>query len=172
MQIPFTVSQNSKYYLFARVNCPSADDDSFWVKIDDGEFKAANGLRTTGWDWVQLANTELKAGEHTLTLTYREDGAWIDKIGITTYVYGPTELGAEAVNIRNTMARWILIRCRPSGSSSACGFQRARPKGVAQQFGSLRPAVFPVRTGNDSRTSTSHPASARPASSSPFLSPW
>jgi hypothetical protein len=99
VQIPFTVSRNSTYYLFARVNCPSADDDSFWVKIDDGEFEAANGLRTTGWDWVQLAVTELAAGEHTLTLTYREDGALIDKIGITTYVYGPTELGAEAINI-------------------------------------------------------------------------
>jgi hypothetical protein len=99
VQIPFTVSRNAKYYLFARVNCPSADDDSFWVKIDGGEFKAANGLRTTDWDWVQLTNTELTAGEHTLTLTYREDGALIDKIGITTYVYGPSDLGADAINI-------------------------------------------------------------------------
>ena len=91
VQIPFTVSKDTTYYVFARVNCPSADDDSFWIKIDDEKFVAANGLRTTGWDWVKLMKTDLKAGDHTLTLTYREDGALIDKIGITTYVYGPTE---------------------------------------------------------------------------------
>ncbi len=96
--IPFSVSKDASFYVFARVNCPSADDDSFWIKIDDREFVVANGLRTTGWDWVKLIKTDLKAGDHTLTLAYREDGALIDKIGITTYVYGPTELGGEAVN--------------------------------------------------------------------------
>ena len=100
VQIPFKVSRNGKYYVFARVNCKTADDDSFWVKVDDGKFVAANGLRTTGWDWVQLSNTELKAGEHELTLKYREDGAMIDKVGITTYVFGPEKLGDEAINIR------------------------------------------------------------------------
>jgi hypothetical protein len=84
--------------MFARVNCPSADDDSFWVKIDDGEFVVANGLRTTGWEWVELVNAELTAGEHVLTITYREDGALLDKIGITTYVYGPSGFSDEAVN--------------------------------------------------------------------------
>ena len=101
VQMPFEVSRKAKYYVFARVNCPTADDDSFWVKIDDGEFKTANGLRTTGWDWVQLTNAILTAGEHTLTLTYREDGALIDKIGITSYVYGPTALGEDALNVRD-----------------------------------------------------------------------
>ena len=99
LQIPFTVNKDATYYLFARVNCPTADDDSFWIKIDDGKFVIANGLRTTGWDWVKLTRTDLKAGNHTMTLTYREDGASIDKIGITTYIYGPTKLGDEAVNI-------------------------------------------------------------------------
>jgi hypothetical protein len=98
LTIPFTISRNSQYYMFARVNCPSADDDSFWVKIDDGEFVVANGLRTTGWEWVELVNAELTAGEHVLTITYREDGALLDKIGITTYVYGPSGFSDEAVN--------------------------------------------------------------------------
>jgi hypothetical protein len=99
LQIPFTVTRDSKYYLFARVNCPSADDDSFWVKIDDGKFAASNGLRTTGWAWVKLASPALTAGEHILTMAYREDGALIDKIGITTYAYGPSALGADAKNM-------------------------------------------------------------------------
>ena len=99
VQVPFQVSKDSTYYLFARVNCPTADDDSLWIKIDDKEFVAANGLRTTGWGWVKLMKTDLMAGDHTLTMTYREDGALIDKIGITTFVYGPTGLGEEALNI-------------------------------------------------------------------------
>ena len=92
IELPFEVTKDSKYYVFARVNCPTADDDSFWLKMDDGEFQAANGLRTADWDWVQLTNTELTAGEHTLTLAYREDGSLIDKVCITTYVYGPADL--------------------------------------------------------------------------------
>lgn len=98
VQISFSVGKDSKYYLFARVNCPTADDDSFWVKIDDGEFVAANGLRTVGWDWVELTTAMLKPGEHTMTIAYREDGAAIDKVGITTYPYGPSGLGDPAVN--------------------------------------------------------------------------
>ncbi|MCA9061211.1 MAG: hypothetical protein KDA85_22010, partial [Planctomycetaceae bacterium] len=97
--LSFLVKRQAKFYVFARVKCPTADDDSFWVKVDDRDFTAANGLRTTGWDWVQLTNAELAAGEHTLTLTYREDGALIDKIGITTDVFGPEDMGEEAVNV-------------------------------------------------------------------------
>jgi hypothetical protein len=92
------VGRDAKFYVFARVHCPTADDDSFWVKIDDGEFVMANGLRTTGWEWVSLTGADLTAGEHTLTLAYREDGASIDKIGVTTYVYCPEGLGADAEN--------------------------------------------------------------------------
>jgi hypothetical protein len=86
------VLRDAKYYLFARVNCPSANDDSFWVKIDDGSFTQANGLGTKGWEWVKLSSANLKPGEHMLTMTYREDGALLDKIAITTYPFGPSGL--------------------------------------------------------------------------------
>ena len=92
LRVPFRVTQDAKYYLFVRVNCPSADDDSFWVKLDDGPFAMANGLRTNGWEWVKLDAINLEPGEHTLTMTYREDGAKLDRIGLTTYVFGPAEL--------------------------------------------------------------------------------
>ncbi len=89
--VPFTVQRDDRYYLFGRLNCASADDDSFWIQIDDQPFEVANGLRTTGWDWVRMSTVELTKGSHTLTLGYREDGAMIDKIGFTTYVFGPLE---------------------------------------------------------------------------------
>lgn len=97
--IPFKVSKEGTYYLFARVHCPTADDDSIWIKIDDKEFVAANGMRTAGWGWVKLTKSNLNAGEHTLTISYREDGALLDKIGITTFAYGPNDMGGEALNI-------------------------------------------------------------------------
>jgi hypothetical protein len=92
LTVPFTVTRDAKYYLFARVNCATADDDSFWVKIDDGRFAPANGLRTTGWEWVKVTATVLKPGEHTLTMAYREDGALLDKICVTSYAFGPAGL--------------------------------------------------------------------------------
>jgi GH35 family endo-1,4-beta-xylanase len=99
LTIPFQVSRDAKYFLFCRVNCPSADDDSFWVKIDDGEFVAANGLATTGWEWMRITDLQLQPGEHTLTMTYREDGALLDQIAITTYPFGPSALETAKQNV-------------------------------------------------------------------------
>lgn len=99
IELTFSITRDAKYYVFARVNCPTADDDSFWVKVDDGDYVMANGLRTVGWDWVELTSAELEPGEHTLTIAHREDGAAIDKLAFTTYVFGPTDLGEAAVNI-------------------------------------------------------------------------
>lgn len=93
--ISFEVTRDAKYYVFARVDCGSADDDSVWVKVDDRDFAVANGLRTSGWEWVKLSTANLTPGTHQLTLAYREDGAKIDRIAVTTYVYGPAGLSEQ-----------------------------------------------------------------------------
>ena len=97
LTIPFKATKDAKYYVFARAKCPSADDDSFWLKIDDGKFTAANGLGTKGWEWVKLTAIKLQPGEHSLTITYRENGALLDTIGITTYPFGPAGLVSKKV---------------------------------------------------------------------------
>ena len=99
--VPITAGRTDRYYLFGRLNCPSADDDSFWIKIDDQPFEVANGLRTTGWDWVKMTTVDLTKGSHTLTLTHREDGALIDKVAITTYLFGPHGADSEGSNSRD-----------------------------------------------------------------------
>ena len=44
-------------------------------------------------------STRAAAGDHTLTITYREDGLLLDKLNVTSFAYGPIELGEEsAVN--------------------------------------------------------------------------
>lgn len=98
--VPFSVSSDTTYYVFGHVNGPSAEDDSIYLKFDDGEYEVINGMGTVGWQWVPMTNTELSAGDHTMTITYREDGLLLDKLNVTSFAYGPMELGEEeAVNI-------------------------------------------------------------------------
>lgn len=89
--IPFTLDQTGKFNLFARLNCPSANDDSCWMKIDDEPFDMKNGLGTNGWQWLTLGSWELAAGEHTLTIAIREDGLQIDKISLSTFFFAPED---------------------------------------------------------------------------------
>jgi lysophospholipase L1-like esterase len=99
IDFPFTITNDSTYYLYARLNCPSADDDSYWMKIDDGTFVMYNNLGTSGWQWLQLESFDLDAGDHTLSITYREDGAKLDKLCISNYFEAPIGMGQEAENL-------------------------------------------------------------------------
>jgi O-glycosyl hydrolase len=96
--LPFSVDSTGNYNLYARLNCPSASDDSFWMKLDDDSFKMYDRLGTAGWAWVKMTSFALTKGLHKLTFTYREDGAKLDKILITNSANAPTTIGTEASN--------------------------------------------------------------------------
>jgi len=96
ISIPFSLTTNGNFAVFARLNCPSADDDSFWVSMDDGAFVMYNDLGTAGWDWKSLGSYALSAGLHTLSIGYREDGAKLDKISISDYPSAPSGMGQAA----------------------------------------------------------------------------
>ena len=97
-----TISGAGSYNLFFRLNCPSADDDSFFLKVDDGNFGTYNGLATNGWEWKKISNFMLEEGEHTVTIGYREDGAQLDKMSFSTSLYAPEEMGRNAENCKTT----------------------------------------------------------------------
>jgi lysophospholipase L1-like esterase len=97
--IPFSVDSAGNYSVFARLNNPSYEDDSFWVKMDDGEFELNNGLVTSGWEWKKFNDYMLTEGEHTITIAYREEGARLDKICISNYDIAPLGMGGEAENL-------------------------------------------------------------------------
>jgi lysophospholipase L1-like esterase len=97
--IPFAVDSAGNYSVFARLNDPTYDDDSYWVKMDDGVFTMYNGLVTNGWEWLKYNDFVLTAGEHKLIIAYREDGAKLDKICITNSGIAPTGLGEDAENL-------------------------------------------------------------------------
>ncbi|MFA9391121.1 MAG: GDSL-type esterase/lipase family protein [Prolixibacteraceae bacterium] len=97
--IPFSVDSTGEYSVSARLNCPSADDDSFWIKLDDGEFEMINGLATSGWQWKTFVTYALELGDHLLTIGYREDGAKLDKICVSNSPFPPSGMGNDAENI-------------------------------------------------------------------------
>lgn len=95
---PFTIDSAASYNLMARLNCATANDDSYWVKFDDGAFVTVNNLTTTGWQWMRLSNGNLTVGQHTVTIAYREDGAKLDKILLTTSNATITGKGTQGSN--------------------------------------------------------------------------
>jgi hypothetical protein len=90
---PFKVDSAQTFRLYGRVNLPTANDDSFWLQIDDGEWHLFNNVLTNGWEWVLLNEYNLEAGNHSLRLTYREDGAYLDKLIISNRFLPLQDLG-------------------------------------------------------------------------------
>ena len=90
----FAVKSAGQYHVYARVSCPTWDDDSYWVRMDQGQFPYVNGLCNNGaWTWQELGTYQLAAGQHVLTIGCREDGARLDKLCITTSAQLPTGMG-------------------------------------------------------------------------------
>lgn len=103
--------EGGSYNIWARVRAPNADDDSFWIKIDDGEWYNWNGIGggdTWVWDFVGNASTPnayvLDTGYHTLYVGYRESGADLDKLYVTNTGQLPAELGGDAFNCQKNNA--------------------------------------------------------------------
>lgn len=115
---PFSLSQSGTYRLNARVLGPTANDDSFWVRMDGGSWVMWNNWFTTSWTWRQFPNTfTLSAGSHTLTIAFREDGAQLDKINLTTFTTLPTGLGSTASNLCSGSGGGCTVPPMPSYAS-------------------------------------------------------
>ena len=105
--IPFSIDSSGSFNLYARLNCPTYDDDSFWIKVDEEDFVMYNGLVTSGWQWLQLDTFNFTEGEHTITITFREDGAKLDKICISNDTVQPNSIGDAAENLCDSTATTI-----------------------------------------------------------------
>ena len=94
----FTASKADTYYIYARVLCPTWDDDSYFVSVDGAlNSNFVNGLQTASWDWKEIYHGNLKAGQHTLYIGGREDGACLDKLCITTNPEAPSGMGGNTI---------------------------------------------------------------------------
>ena len=105
LKFEFEAGKDTTYYVFARINCGSYDDDSYFIAIDNEDFHRANGLFTSGaWEWKNLGDLvddgtkpvyQLSKGKHKLYIAGREDGACIDRVCVSSYSVAPTGLGDE-----------------------------------------------------------------------------
>ncbi len=90
-RIPFEVKQPGKYQLWFRVHWNDdalvgrACSNSFFLRINDGPASILGEDGTYGhWHWIPYRKPyKFMAGEHSLTIENREDGARLDQILIT-----------------------------------------------------------------------------------------
>ena len=103
----FTTSEAGNYKVWGRVITPTADDDSFWIKVDNSAWIMWNSIPAgTSWHWDDVHRSSnditiyyrLEPGTHTLSICMREDGTKLDKILIANTGIVPSGAGGEATN--------------------------------------------------------------------------
>jgi hypothetical protein len=99
IQMKFTLSHDTTYYLYGLFNNKTAASDSYWIKIDDGKFELADKLRTSGWQWKEMKTYKLKKGKHTISIAFSESGTLLDKLAIKNSRIAPVNLGEEAIKV-------------------------------------------------------------------------
>ncbi|RCG25940.1 carbohydrate-binding protein [Sphaerisporangium album] len=92
--VTVNVPSAGTYKIMGRVVAPADTDDSFWVRVDGGAWVNWNDIAPgASWHWADITNDaasdtlvtyDLAAGDHTLTFAYREDGARLDRVLVTT----------------------------------------------------------------------------------------
>jgi endo-1,4-beta-xylanase len=97
--LPFDVDESGTYTLWARVIAPTPNDDSFWIRMDDGSWFMWNNITpSSSWTWDDCQTYTLNSGSHTLSVAYREDGTRLDKIYLTNSGSTPSGEGSAANN--------------------------------------------------------------------------
>jgi O-glycosyl hydrolase len=105
---PVHLTEAGVYKLWGRVITPTANDDSYWVKVDDGAWAMWNSIPGgSTWHWAEVFdqsnNSEIMAyqldtGYHALSICFREDGALLDKLLLTNMGTVPVNIGGTATN--------------------------------------------------------------------------
>jgi hypothetical protein len=90
----FTVPRSGTYRVWGRVVAANTGSDSFWIRMDGGRWVRWNDIRPgEQWHWDQVHNYDegknpvqfdLAAGEHRLTVAYREKHAKLDRLLVTS----------------------------------------------------------------------------------------
>jgi hypothetical protein len=99
IKMSITVSMDTNYYLYGLFDNSSINHNSFWLKIDEGEFELFDNMTTNGWEWLELKGYNLKAGEHTIGFAFADDSVMLDKIAVKNSQIKPVDVGEEAGNL-------------------------------------------------------------------------
>ncbi|MBD3314704.1 MAG: carbohydrate-binding protein, partial [Chitinivibrionales bacterium] len=81
----FNLKKQSDVTLRMHADFPTKGDDSYFYKVDNGSWGYQNGTKTSGFAWVEAETfSGLSAGDHTIRILRREDGAKLDKIELVS----------------------------------------------------------------------------------------
>ncbi|WP_116107487.1 PKD domain-containing protein [Lewinella sp. IMCC34191] len=102
-RVTFTLpnAEAGTYRLFARVLAPGPDSDSYWLRVNDGEWvKWSRGFeRGPNFRWNRLpVSLSLREGRNLIDFAYRESGTGLDKIYLTKQPTIPVGVGEFAQN--------------------------------------------------------------------------
>ena len=128
----FNLDNAGIYKVWGRVGIDMADEDAFWVKMDDSNWVRWKGIEVgCKWHWDEVFDNQnnnnqvmtynLAAGSHELVLTYGMDQTRLDKWLITNDLdYIPTDAGPRAEAIFKTSPIMPIVNETMSfdGSSS------------------------------------------------------
>ena len=99
------MAEAGSYSLYGLVNAPGIDSDSFWVRINNGQWINWNGLtQANGFIWNQLYDSNdngaivtlvLESGSNRIDFANREAGVSLDKIYLTKSGDAPNGLGGK-----------------------------------------------------------------------------
>ena len=104
------------YRLFARTIVPNGSGDSYWVRVNNGnwvKWNSINAPQYNGYQWDQAGQWDgcdadvpvtfqLNAGSNTIQFSWREPNACLDKIFLTMTGKKPTGMGGDAKNCGST----------------------------------------------------------------------
>jgi len=78
------------YEVYARAHSPSGDADSYWIRVDGGDWIRWNGMgHWRGWDWDRMPTPEGEpptlslSGSHRIQVAFREDDTELDRLVVT-----------------------------------------------------------------------------------------
>ena len=104
----FNIPQTGNYKLWFRSLSQGGADDSFWVKVNDGDWVPFNNIDAyDGFAWNQvhdsgkkgqIVNFNLLRGNNRIVVAMREDGTIFDKIFLTLDDENPLGIGEKATN--------------------------------------------------------------------------
>ena len=120
----FNVSESGTYTLSFEINCPTVNDDSWYIQMDSGSTTTWNNLSNGGvWGWVTFGDSYLSAGSHTLTVYAREDGAAMANIKLQMAASAPmvedrllSEFALPEFNARTRRSHFMDLFNTGSGS--------------------------------------------------------
>ena len=106
--VTFTVpiQVQDSFRLMAHVKGSAPDNDSFWVRVNGGEWRAWDRRISDGdgWVWREVAGSPIEAAAGTLTVdfAFREANTQLDKLFLTNLSRTPEGIDQPSINCDDT----------------------------------------------------------------------